>query len=624
MWICEHNKLKCYSVTGQGIFCGTDSRNLAYIAGAYSRAFKLIVDSVYGSGDVSVPGTAATHYRSGVLAKLPPPIWLGADRISEIAMELVHGGMELFNTDETSRYFTCPFLGMKSISQQVDWETRETSIRISRMVTKHAVVDAKVFDELGFNASDQKMVDILTGPHPLAYPGVEASESVQAVADLWRLSESDLIQVATLKHGARRQLTKKSYFANRRYELVAHTLEIDVRSVAEIVANELLREPGMVEDTASRNLSWMLGSTLGRWDIRFATGEKPVPELPDPFAPLPACPPGQLQNEQGLPITREEVRRLNEEGRWTYPIEIPWDGILVDDPGHPLDIEARIRQMLQVIWKDRGEAIEHEACEILGMRTLRDYFRKPIGFFADHLKRYSKSRRKAPIYWQLATPSGNYSVWLYYHRFTKDTFYIVLKDHVITKVEHEQRKFDRLRAEAGPDPTRSQRGEIDQQEAFVAELKTFAEEIERIAPLWNPNLNDGVIINFASLWRLVPQHRPWQKECKACWDKLIKGDYDWAHLAMHLWPERVVPKCRTDASLAIAHGLEDVFWKQDEKGKWVANDEPDEGWESTINKLVAERTSPAVKAALESLRSATTPSNGKKTRKTGKRRTRAR
>ena len=65
---------------------------------------------------------------------------------------------------------------------------------------------------------------------------------------------------------------------------------------------------------------------------------------------------------------------------------------------------------------------------------------------------------------------------------------------------------------------------------------------------------------MAPLWRLVPQHKPWQKELKSKWDELAAGKYDWAHLAMHLWPERVVPKCATDRSLAIAHGLEDVFW----------------------------------------------------------------
>ena len=68
---------------------------------------------------------------------------------------------------------------------------------------------------------------------------------------------------------------------------------------------------------------------------------------------------------------------------------------------------------------------------------------------------------------------------------------------------------------------------------------------------------------MAPLWRLVPQHKPWQKELKSKWDELVAGKYDWAHLAMHLWPERVVPKCATDRSLAIAHGLEDVFWTED-------------------------------------------------------------
>ena len=44
--------------------------------------------------------------------------------------------------------------------------------------------------------------------------------------------------------------------------------------------------------------------------------------------------------------------------------------------------------------------------------------------------------------------------------------------------------------------------------AFVEELRAFLEEVKRVAPLWNPNLDDGVIINFAPLWRLVPQNKP--------------------------------------------------------------------------------------------------------------------
>jgi len=218
-------------------------------------------------------------------------------------------------------------------------------------------------------------------------------------------------------------------------------------------------------------------------------------------------------------------------------------------------------------------------------------------FFSDHIRRYSRSRRKAPIYWQLATPSASYSVWCYYHRLTRDTFFRVAKDYVEPKVEFEDRKLNTLRQEAGPDPSSKQRKEIDAQETFVAELRAFLTEVKRIAPLWNPNLNDGVIINFAPLWRLVPLHKAWQKECKKVWDKLVKGDYDWAHLAMHLWPERVVPKCQDDRSLAIAHGLEDEFWYEDDDEKWKKRRVSD----GSIEELIAERSSTAVKASLADL-----------------------
>ena len=91
-------------------------------------------------------------------------------------------------------------------------------------------------------------------------------------------------------------------------------------------------------------------------------------------------------------------------------------------------------QHIEIIWKDRADAIEHEACEILGVKSLRDYFRKPAGFFADHLKRYSKSRRQAPIYWPLSTASGTYTLWIYYHRLTDQTLFTCVNDFVDPKL----------------------------------------------------------------------------------------------------------------------------------------------------------------------------------------------
>ena len=277
------------------------------------------------------------------------------------------------------------------------------------------------------------------------------------------------------------------------------------------------------------------------------------------------------------------------------PSTFDLDGVLVDDPGHPLDIEARVQRVLEVIWRDRWEAIEREACEILGVATLRDYFRKAGAFFDDHLKRYSKSRRQAPIYWPLSSAGGNYAIWLYYHRFRRDTLFQALNDFAKPKLQHERLKLDRLRVCAGSQPARSQRDAIEAQESLVSDLEGFAEELARVAPLWNPDLNDGVIINFAPLWRMIG-HTAWRKNVKECWDTLCTGEYDWSHLAMHLWPERVVPKCAEDASLAIAHGVDEVFWQKDERDRWVKKPAPPGGWRPVIDRLVAERTSPAVKA----------------------------
>ncbi len=366
-------------------------------------------------------------------------------------------------------------------------------------------------------------------------------------------------------------------------------------------------EPSGIEDAESVGLdetsltasliSWTLGVSFGRFDLRLATGERSVPPESGPFDPLPVCSPGMLIGNDGLSVDTPPRG---------YPILFPADGILVDDPGAASDMVTACRQVFAHVFDDPNTRWE-EAAEILGDRDtgLRTWF--STQFFENHIKLYSQSRRKAPIYWQLATPSASYSAWIYYHRFNRDTLFRLLNDHVMPKLQHEERKLTNLTQEAGPDPSSSQRKEISSQEIFVGELRSFRDEVARVAPLWNPNLNDGVILNFAPLWRLVPQHKGWQKECKAVWDKLCKGEFDWAHLAMHLWPERVVPKCAKDLSLAIAHELEDVFWQEDAGGKWLPKIVSEDG----IAVIVAERTSAAVKGALKDLLEAPMPARGR-------------
>jgi hypothetical protein len=330
-------------------------------------------------------------------------------------------------------------------------------------------------------------------------------------------------------------------------------------------------------------LEWAFGVAIGRFDVRLATGQREPPRDPDPFDPLPWCSPGMMRDEEGFPAA---------EAPPGYPLELPPHGILVDDPGHPWDAVSRVEAVFDLVAGEHAHAWIQEAEAILG-RGLRGWLRRYS--FERHLKRYSRSRRKAPLFWHLAPKSREYGIWLHSPVATRDTLYRILNDYVAPKLKGSERRLLELRRDAGDSPTSQQRREVTSQESLVEELRAFREEVALVAPLWVPHRDDGVLLNCAVLWPLLDHHRAWQKECKQKWSELAKGKYDWAGWAMHLWPERVVGVCAEDRSIAIAHGLEDALWVEGDDGKWIPRDDARE----QVVRLTDERRSAAVQAALD-------------------------
>jgi hypothetical protein len=302
--------------------------------------------------------------------------------------------------------------------------------------------------------------------------------------------------------------------------------------------DEKVPETALPVDTMQRNVpnqaaadivSYAVGAAFGRWDLRAVeTTQVKKHADEDPFTPLPAYSPGMLQDEIKCVVESQGISSLP---------RISPDLVLTEDQDSGSDIVRKIRGVLESLWQQHAESIEKEVCEILNVKELRDYFRKPGkgGFWDDHIARYSKSRRKAPIYWLLQSTKKNYAIWLYYHRLDKDLLFKALVNYVEPKIRLETSRLESLRTEkyavgeSGKEAKRLAK-DVERQEDFLSELQDFEDKLRRAANLHlEPDLNDGVVLNIAPLWELVP----W-KEAKKYWDELMDGKYDWSSIGKQL------------------------------------------------------------------------------------------
>jgi hypothetical protein len=132
---------------------------------------------------------------------------------------------------------------------------------------------------------------------------------------------------------------------------------------------------------------------------------------------------------------------------------------------------------------------------------------------------------------------------------TKDTLFTVKKI-----VDDQLRLVERAAADLRPQAqtNRSKAKDLERLLDTVQDLREFSNRINGVIQRgYTPHIDDGVLLNAAPLWELLPS---WP-ETKKAWEELEAGDYDWAQQAMEYWPKRVKEKCKTNKSFAIAHGL---------------------------------------------------------------------
>lgn len=402
-----------------------------------------------------------------------------------------------------------------------DYATRQSDIK--HIVS--AIIDIKrkwfSFDEtnleyhgliaqLGINGSLTESLDKLQ--NQLSADHARYQELVKENDDLW-------MDLANIDRDSDFRKTLNDYKSRRPYE---ELLSIDGASNKnhidrKVMAQELVQE--------------LVGMAFGRWDIRYAQKPETIPPFGDVFDALPFMPVVSLSNTPS-----------------DYSVKIPENGILCNQQKSPLNLATRVRDVMHLLWHQKADDLEYELCQLMNVKSLQVYLSQPSGFFDYHFKRYTKSRRKAPIYWPLSSADGTLTYWLYYPRLSKNT----LPNLMMALRTEEERLRSQLNATlAANDKTKETaiRGEQEQVEGMK-------EEVNRVMGLgYVPNHDDGVPVTAAPLVRLIA-HTGWRNECQANMDALEKGDYDWSHLSMSLYPARVIQKAKIDWCLALTHGLE--------------------------------------------------------------------
>ena len=301
--------------------------------------------------------------------------------------------------------------------------------------------------------------------------------------------------------------------------------------------------------TARALVSYAVGCVFGRWDVRFATGEKEAPATVDPFAPLPQMSPGRLSPESFARIAA---------GSESYPVRLAATGIVEGGEG-PDGLARRVQDVFSTLFGDGAQDREQSVLRALGVADFATYFSRPGAFFANHLLTYTKSRRSAPLYWPISTRSGKWTLWVYYHSISGQTLFGCVNEHIDPELARIAEALAAFRTEPFHD-TRAA-AEAERLENLETELKDLRAELLRVAAFWRPDRNDGVQISAAPLWKLCP-FRPWREKLKKTWEALEAGRYDWSGLALAVWPERVVRAAREDRSIAVAHDLEDALWEE--------------------------------------------------------------
>lgn len=486
-----------------------------------SRPAAALLGGMLAAGDETTAGGVSNSYEVGLVKALPWPLkWAAGSgaEVTDIVARLIGRAADRDRYDETTRRFVAPATLHQTgdmIRSRIEAAVAAQYDLAVQSIEESEALDSLISQRLALTEADLTYLDDEIGPHPGRYERRDVTADPEFVR-LFTTPLERLVQELIEEGGASRHIATKMYVADRRLEVLAHHMRCHPASLATARRQLRLLPPEEPRAAAEDLLSYCVGVAFGRWDVRSGASPATLALREKYLEPILACSPGMLTGADGMP---------SEHAPADYPLALPRSHVLVDEPGHHWDLEERVIKAANEILANADGMIE-ELLNVLGAKTLREYLRKQ--FFRSHLARYSKSRRRAPIYWHLSVPSRKWGAWLYAPRLTRESLFAVASE-TTRREAHAAEAIRRLEAErdaGGAGRSARQVGEaLAAEEALAEELRKFRAEADRIASLgWEPDLDDGIILCAAPLAALFPAWPDAGKER----EQIREGEYSWA------------------------------------------------------------------------------------------------
>ena len=500
---------------GPAVFPRSDAA--ATLGWLKSRTVQGCMDAMVAAGEEVTSGSAARSYEVGLTKNLPWIEGIGSDeRIATLVARVVQLKRRGDSSDESTRLFTAPdvMLGLirglefAAAAEEAAAGRGEEHLQILETTYE---IETRLHHLAGLDFEAEAYLDSEVGPHPFGYN--EGTLDEEELRRFLQAPIGDVIDEITQRQGGARAVANLTYFADRRLEVIAHGLRRPPRQIELFRQRASILPHGEPASSASDVLSYLVGLAVGRWDARLAgTTESPAGEMFDAVA---VHPPGMLLHDA-------QPARIAPPG---YELKLPAGQTLLDEPGHPADIVKRVMAAAESLVNDADQLIA-DLLKPFNARDLRSYLRRH--FFKSHLARYTKSRRRAPIYWPLYTPSGRWGLWVYAPSLTRETLYAV-EAAATARLNAAQTEISRLaRSQGDGGDGRSERDKasaLEAEQLLSEELGVFRDRAHGIAALgWEPDLDDGIALCAAPLADLFPA---WPEAARQR-ENIKASKYPWA------------------------------------------------------------------------------------------------